>query len=857
MMATKADCIDMVRRAGASDTEADEIVDMVLAERKRIQAEGRIATASDLAAFASTQAEKMKQAAAMQRKHAALNVLARAQLTEHLTTWAANGGDAIEGLMAYLVGSSKQIAGARDSIGAKASAVLKDWAGGVVGKIEQIPGALDLIKHDRDFMRDVVREMYEIRPDGKPGVSGSDTARQVAAILSDHAEMARVRLNEAGAFIGKLDGWVPQVHDEGKLVAAGKDAWVEATRPLLDLERTFEGKTPEEVDAILGEVFENIITGRDHTVTAGEKGQFLGPRNLARSMGQHRVLHFADADAWLKYHEQFGRGNVLVNIIHHLEGASRKVALMEALGPNPETMMVSVVEELKRRIREAPAMSPQDKAVTMQKLSHAWDGGGKVRQAMDVLMGNAGNPVNRQLASFLSGVRSFQSMAKLGGAVLSSVADVVTQAANYRYMGRNLLEGYVDAFHNLMVGRGSEEQRQLAMSLGTIFDGILGDVMARMNVEDAPVHGRISSMMNTFFKASGLNFWTDALKGGYVRGLSAWMAEHAGKAFEALDDPLRHVLEFHGITPEKWAAMGHMVETAGDGRGYMIPHMADRIPDEALRPLIGERMEAVSQRVTDPDMLASHEAMLLRKEREKLRTELMAFFTDETSHAVLEPDYRTRMRMTAGTRPGTLLGEAMRFIMQFKSFPLAHLQKTLEGRRFGTAGTNGFDVPGIIHFAAASMLFGYAAMTAKDFVKGKEPRDPANWETWMAAATQSGGLGIYGDFLFAQHDRFGGGPIASAAGPLAGTVEQTIKIASKGLRGDADAGDFFKLAMDNTPYVNLWYTRAALDYLLLYHLREMMSPGTLRRMERRAKQEYNQEFIMPPSKVIRQGGGFR
>jgi hypothetical protein len=856
MMATKADCIDMVRRAGASDTEADEIVDMVLAERKRIEAEGRLATASDLAAFATTQAEKMKQAAAMERRHAALNVLARQQITEHMTTWTAKGGSPVEGLMSYLVGSHEQVAGARDSIAAKGSAILKDWAGGVVAKVEQIPGALKLVKHDRDFLRDVVREMYEIRPDGKAGVSGSDTARQVAGILSDHAEMARVRLNEAGAFIGKIDGWVPQVHDEGKLVKAGKERWIETTRPLLDLERSFEGKTLEEVNAILGEVYENIITGRDRAVTAREKGQYMGPRNLARGMGQHRVLHFADADSWLKYHEQFGRGNVLANIVHHLEDASRKVALMEAMGPNPETMLTSVVEEMRRLVREHPGMDPKAKDAALQSIKSAWEGG-RVRKAMEVVTGNVGNPVNRQLASFASGVRAFQSMSKLGGAVLSSFADVVTYATNYRYMGRNLFEGYLDAFHNLMVGRGNEEQRQLAMALGTIYDGILGDVMARFGVEDAPVHGRISSLMNTFFKVSGLNLWTDTLKGGYVRGLSAWMGEHAGKTFKALDAPMRSVLEFHRITPEKWAAMGHMVEAAEDGRGYMIPHLAERIPDEALRPLIGERMEAVSQRVKDPEALASHEEFLLRKEREKLRTEVMAFFTDETAHAVLEPDARTRVTITQGARPATLLGEAMRFIMQFKSFPIAMYQYVLREKRFGVAGETGIDVPGFIQFAAGMMVFGYASGAAKDFVKGKEPRNPAKWETWMAAAAQSGGLGIFGDYLFGTTNRFGNTMLESAAGPGLSTLFDVASLPSKVLHGDLQASDFFKLAMDNTPFVNLWYTRAAADYLLLYHLREMMSPGTLRRMEKRAKEEYNQEFIVPPSRVIRRGGGFR
>jgi hypothetical protein len=63
--------------------------------------------------------------------------------------------------------------------------------------------------------------------------------------------------------------------------------------------------------------------------------------------------------------------------------------------------------------------------------------------------------------------------------------------------------------------------------------------------------------------------------------------------------------------------------------------------------------------------------------------------------------------------------------------------------------------------------------------------------------------------------------------------------------------------MNNTPFVNLWYTRIALDYSILYHLQEMASPGYLRRVERRMKKEYNQEHIIPPSTVIKRGGGYR
>ena len=79
------------------------------------------------------------------------------------------------------------------------------------------------------------------------------------------------------------------------------------------------------------------------------------------------------------------------------------------------------------------------------------------------------------------------------------------------------------------------------------------------------------------------------------------------------------------------------------------------------------------------------------------------------------------------------------------------------------------------------------------------------------------------------------------------------------LRGEGrDAGEqAIRTALDNAPFINLWYTRAALDWTLLYHVREWMSPGTLRRMERKMKKDFNQDMLISPSRHIRKGGGFR
>jgi hypothetical protein len=55
----------------------------------------------------------------------------------------------------------------------------------------------------------------------------------------------------------------------------------------------------------------------------------------------------------------------------------------------------------------------------------------------------------------------------------------------------------------------------------------------------------------------------------------------------------------------------------------------------------------------------------------------------------------------------------------------------------------------------------------------------------------------------------------------------------------------------NTPYLNLFYARPVLDYLILWNMQEAVSPGTLRRMERTVAREQDQQFWLRPSVAVR------
>jgi hypothetical protein len=195
-------------------------------------------------------------------------------------------------------------------------------------------------------------------------------------------------------------------------------------------------------------------------------------------------------------------------------------------------------------------------------------------------------------------------------------------------------------------------------------------------------------------------------------------------------------------------------------------------------------------------------------------------------------------------------------MMQFKSFPVAYTQKFLGPMLRGQAGRR--DLGGIPHLIAMSLAFGYLAQTAKDIMKNKTPRDPNMPETWMAAFLQSGGGGIYGDFLFGNADRMGGGFVTKLAGPALGTAgdlgqlvledrDRLKQVITGKLKDGNDLwGDFAKFGLDNAPYLNLHFLRAALDLAILNSFQEYLSPGTFRRREKEMKKTYGQRYAIDP-----------
>ena len=206
--------------------------------------------------------------------------------------------------------------------------------------------------------------------------------------------------------------------------------------------------------------------------------------------------------------------------------------------------------------------------------------------------------------------------------------------------------------------------------------------------------------------------------------------------------------------------------------------------------------------------------------------------------------------MTFGTQKGTYLGEFLRYVMQFKSFPVTVITKQMLPAYYGAGG-------GLKGFAAlaplivATTIFGYLTGVAKDALKGRKPKDPKALKTWKEALIRGGGLGIYGDFLFQEYSKYGRSFQETALGPAIGTFSDALALAYKSATLDADAGDYFRFIKGITPYSNLFYTEMAMNYLLFYNFMEAADPGYLSRMERARRRDFNQEYWLPPTSVAR------
>ncbi len=790
---------------------------------------------SDAMQAADELANNLMMAAVIEKRNAALNLAARMKALSFVQ--GEFKGMEVEGFKALIAGSEMKRRGARASAQAEINQFLGQWMGGIIAEMER--AGLWRLFTSEAMARDTARALYMMADPDADMSRIPREAVQMAEIINKYQNDARNTQNRFGAWIRDLKGYiVRQTHDPFRVRNASFNEWRDFVLPRIDIDKTFISRGVTDIEAGLREMYSNFASGQhmkfdpDEDTMAAFRGQGL---SLARKASQSRTLYFRDGDAWYDYNDKFGSARFADAVLGGLERSARSAGLMKIFGTNPEAAIGRMLDEMENNLRgdpEARIKLHEGRKAIMDLMSH--------------VDGTANIPAHQMAARISAGVRTWQSMSKLGGAVISSITDIPVYAAEQRFQGRTLFSGMADAINGLLQGRGSQEQQEIMNSLGVFFDSMRNGVLRRFDGEQN-MGGTMTKLQNQFFKWNGLTWWTETLRKSAALSLSANLAFHRNTRFIDLRPDLQNLFSLYNIDEGKWDLIRMASTKEADGRTYMTPEGIASLPREALENYI----VGVGRQVNDASV-----ANLIQDIQGAMRS----MFIDRGEHAVIEPDARTRAFLLRGTNPGTVWGEIARFFAQFKSFPVAILQRTIGreiyGRGYDNLGDylkNGKgDMLGMANMILWMSLFGYGAMAIKDLIKGRSPRDPLSPSTWAASMLQGGAFGIYGDFLFGEmKNRHGGGFLATVAGPTFGTMDDLADLWGRLKSGDDAAAQTFRLVIANTPFMNLFYTRMALDYLILYRVQEWLNPGYLRRMERRIERENDQTFLIKPSEVIR------
>ncbi|MBP1496865.1 hypothetical protein J8Z74_03915 [Acinetobacter nosocomialis] len=706
------------------------------------------------------------------------------------------------------------------SISSKADGIASIYEGFLTDFYTNIKGGLGIFT-DKELVQKIVRERF-----GES--TGDSLAKKISDKMGDVFETMRDRFNRSGGDIGKLDNWgLPQTHNLEKIAKAGKEAWVNKAESLIDTRQYVHENgdyySQQEIRSLLEYTYDTLSSDGANKIEVGRQATGSGTSKVTNQHSESRVLHFKDAESWLEYQSDFG-GMQFVDLVNaHIKGLSKDIALVENLGSNPKTAFKILKDAADKKDREAKRITTKDNPV----LNRA--------QVMFDEFSGGSTPQSQVLANLGVAYRSMNIFSMLGGTTIASTTDQATIAKTAHVHGLS----YRKAFGELIgqLNPANKADRELAHSLGLATEEMLGSIARWSDDGLTSTHGmtaklaRISSGIATqVMRVSFLNALTAASKVGFTKLLMEKYGRLSrSKAWNDLDVQDRELLLNTGLDERAWQVF-QLAEPVVDRKGnqLMSARSIYEIPDEKLAAF------------GDPKQV-----------KDQVASQLQAHLLDEQGMAVIEAGLREKTLINVGAR-GTITGEILRGITQFKSFSVAFLMRH-GSRTMAQEGLKGKAAYAIPLFVMTTLLGGLVVQL-KELLNGNDPQtiydsnDPKKAGSFfIRSAVQGGGLSFLGDILVAGTDTSGRDAHSFVAGPLGSDFESLLSLTVGNITQynegkDTNFGnEAFKFMKGKMPAQNLWYTKAAINRMVFDEMQDTIAPGYREKALRKAEQKQDRE----------------
>lgn len=823
----RQECINAVQQAASRRLTQQEIQNI----EDRIYRNMRQLARNDPASWrAMTDAERLRRAgqlaaneltneAALKKRRVALTIAARQRLDAFIKTYQGKDGklEALNRTIAFHADGKSNFL----SVESRGKAT-RDYA---LSQIQEAFEAVDPrffhLFEDEASVRDLV---YEMRGQDTGNVRAKKGAKAWAGVT----ELLRQRFNDAGGDIGYLENWgIPQHHSMEKVGRVSQDKWVSDVIGKLDRKYYIKDDgqlmSDAELSAFLGEAYNTIATGGLNKLS--DTGMRISGARSNRGNAS-RQIHFKDADSYLEYQREYGDRSLWEVMVGHLEGISKDIALVETYGPNPDHVFRSILDE----VTAEQATANPERTGRIKRLANSTE------NLYNFIAGKTQPIANPHIARWSDNIRNWMVASRLGSALLASFSDLGTMYMSAKVANIPMNRLFMNQLEAMNPANRTELAR--ARRAGLAMESLLGSVNRWAMDNMGPSVSRWAA--TAVMRASGLTAWTDAHKRAYGVTMMGSLGEVVSRApdLRSLDDSDFRILKSKGITEQDFSVWKlAQQEDWGNGNTTMLtPESIMRIPDAAVMHLgLPERVRFEAMR------------------------RLLAAVSEEVDMAVITPGAREQVLTGGGLQRGTWKGELTRSVFLFKSFPISVVLRHWT-RAMGMPSAGG-RAAYIAAFLASTTMLGALSQQLNDLASGRNPREMTGKDAgkfWLGALLKGGGLGLYGDFLLSDHTRYGGGALASMLGPVAGLVDDVVKLAQgiplNAVEGKPEqtGGDLVKLGKGLIPGANLWYAKAALDHMIFNQLQEYFSPGYLRKVEQRSKKQFNQTYWWRPQDVTPQ-----
>lgn len=510
------------------------------------------------------------------------------------------------------------------------------------------------------------------------GKSASDMAKAVAEKIKPYIDFRNEEMVKSNALLMSdmnKDRQFRMSHDPSLLLRAGRSAvnaarsrakytvsaargiWREFIKDLLDKEETFSNTkamnadgtfNENEVNNILDGIFNNITTGKSQIFT---KSEAVNDRE-AVARKSRMFLKFRDEESAMKYRDKYSRDSDYFSVINSdIHSSANRIGVARVYGDSPYNTFLDLEK----------SQTKYDEENLNKSKGALWYR--KAGLVFKQVLGENSAPVDPHLANIMANFRVLTSLGRLVKVPALSFTDIIQGASYARQWGIGAFESYGQFLTGLFNFIKTDERQYIASLFKSMCDSHLG-YMGRYS-DAANITQGVEKFTMGFFRTIGMIGLDNGNKLSMITLMARSLGRESEKSFDSLSNDLKQQLDKFGITDKEWNALRQECE-----RGYFTTKNVDNLSNDQLKSIYG-----------------NSSGIPLYDLRNTLYAKVHSLFDVASENAVLSPNAFSKAFVSAGLPPGSIGGEIVRSIMQFKSYPLAYIDRVLLGGFKNAVGT--------------------------------------------------------------------------------------------------------------------------------------------------------------------------